>query len=64
MTSLNSKCYIGLGQENKTSCKGVIQIEKLFDVTSFNHVLNTGETLNVLNTGFRVMDHEKTQTHL
>ena len=54
MTSLNSKCYIGCGDENKTSCKGVIQ--NILDVACFNSVLDTKETHHVMNTGFKVLD--------
>ena len=57
MTSLNSKCYIGCGNENKTSCKEVIQKQNLLDVDCFNLVLDTKETLHVTNTGFKVLDH-------
>ena len=56
MTSLNSKCYIGCGDENKTSCKGVIQKQNLLDVACFNSVLDTKETHHVINTGFKVLD--------
>ena len=57
MTSLNSKCYISCGDENKTSCKGVIQKQNLLDVDCFNSVLDTKETHHVTNTGFKVLDH-------
>ena len=57
MTSLNSKCYIGCGDANKTSCKGVIQKQNLLDVDCFNTVLDTKETHHVVNTGFKVTNH-------
>ena len=57
MTSLNSKCYIGCRDENKTSCKGVIQKQNLLDVDCFNTVLDTKKTHDVVNTGFKVLDH-------
>ena len=57
MTSLNSKCYIGCGDQNKTICKGVIQKQNLMDVNCFNSVLDMKETHHVINTGFEVLDH-------
>ena len=57
MTSLNSKCYIGCGDANETSCKGVIQKQNLLEVDCFNTVLDTKETHHVVNTGFKVTNH-------
>ena len=46
-----------LSSGKKTSCKGVIQKQNLVYVDSFYSVLDTKETLHVVNTGFKVLDH-------
>ena len=59
MTSLGSRCYIDCVEESKISCKGVIQKHNLLDVIYINLFVHTGETLNSLKTGFRVVDHKE-----
>ena len=57
MISLNSKCYMGSGQESKTSCKGVVQKQNLLDLETFQGVLKSEEPHMVVNRGFKVVDH-------
>ena len=60
MTSLNSKCFIGTGEELKTSCKGVIQKQNNLTPENFKAVLRTEETHMVTNRGFKVVNHHMT----
>ena len=53
MTLLHSKCNIGCVEESKTSCNGPAIC------TSFGHDLFTGDTLKMVNTGFRVVEYQE-----
>jgi G:T-mismatch repair DNA endonuclease (very short patch repair protein) len=57
MTSLNSKCYLGRGENCKLSCKGVIQKQNPLSSDTYNNVLHTRGTHMVTNKGFKVVDH-------
>ena len=57
MTALNSKCYIGIGTEEKISCKGVIQRQNDLTPHCYKKVLDTENTHVVTNRGFKVVDH-------
>ena len=58
MTCLNSKCYIGKGESEKLSCKGVIQKQNELSLKTYQQVLDSGVPHQVTNTGFRTLNHK------
>ena len=60
MTALNPKCYVGVGDEPKLSCKGVTKRQNNLTVQDFNSVLDSEKTHMVQNSGFKVVEHNVT----
>ena len=57
MTCLSSKCYVGKGDTLKVACKGVVQKQNKLNVSTYNGVLESGDTHMVCNKGFKVVNH-------
>jgi hypothetical protein len=59
MVALGSKCYFGVGDKCKLTCKGVNKRQNPLDETDFMQVLRTKRPKFAVNKGFRVIRGSK-----